>query len=212
MQNGLLRGNLDLRVVLHPLGYYPTTLTSGKTVDSAGWINRAALGWSSGTLSLAGAEASAMTENNIPFADGRRAVASGSDITRLTMPAYAADNHLFLGAWKFTFDGSPQGYTAWMKQPGFYRWGAYTAADSFNKAGFFNGAVGTDNMPPAALEPLIVLYHGNGQSTQTHTNGSAAAEHWVTALEKAVVRHPQVKDTRDTSIPPKPWNCSTSSV
>lgn len=224
MQNGILRGNLDLRVVLHPLGYYPTTLASGKTVDSAGWINRAALGWDSGTLSLAGAETAAMTGNNIPFADGRRAVANGSDITRLAMPAYAADkdrngapvavsrgavtppaglaadNRLFLGAWKFTFDGSPQGYTAWMKQPGFYRWGAYTAADSFNKAGFFNGAVGTDNMSPAALETLIALYHGNGQSTQTHTNGSAAAEHWVTALEKAVVRHPQVKDTRDTSI------------
>lgn len=42
MQNGILRNNLDLRVVLHPLGYYPTTLASGKTVDSAGWINRAA--------------------------------------------------------------------------------------------------------------------------------------------------------------------------
>lgn len=48
MQNGILRNNLNLRVVLHPLGYYPTTLASGKTVDSAGWINRAALGWSSG--------------------------------------------------------------------------------------------------------------------------------------------------------------------
>lgn len=224
MQNGILRNNLNLRVVLHPLGYYPTTLASGKTVDSAGWINRAALGWTSAGLSLAGAETAVMTENNVPFADGRKAVAGGSDITRLSMPAYAADkdadgspaaaakgtvappaglsadNRLFLGAWKFTFDGSPQGYTAWMKKPGFYRWGKYTAADSFNQAGFFNGAVGTDNMPPAALETLIAMYHGNGQSTQTHTNGSAAAERWVTALEKAVVRHPEVRDTRDTSI------------
>lgn len=39
-----------------------------------------------------------MTENNVPFADGRKAVAGGSDITRLSMPAYAADKDA---------DGSP---------------------------------------------------------------------------------------------------------
>ena len=225
MQQGIVQGNLDLRVVLHPLAYYGTTLASGKTVDSAGWINRAALGWATASPSLAGAETAAMSdEKALPFADGGKAVPGGSDITRLAMPVWAAgtdrhgapvaeakgriappsalaeDNRLFLGAWKFTFDGSPQGYTAWMKEPGYYRWGANRAEDSFNKAGFFNGAVGTDNIPVPALETLISMYHGNGQSTQTHTNGSAAAERWVTALEKAVVRHPRVKDTRDTSI------------
>ena len=29
---------------------------------------------------------------------------------------------LMLGAYKFIFDGSPQGYTAWMKNPGYYDW------------------------------------------------------------------------------------------
>lgn len=225
MQQGIVQGNLDLRVALHPLAYYGTTLATGKTVDSAGWLNRAALGWTTASTSLAGAETATMTdEKTLPFADGSRAVPIGSDITRLAMPvwsvgtdrngapvaeakgriappaALADHNRLFLGAWKFTLDGSPQGYTAWMKKPGFYRWGANRAEDSFNRAGFFNGAVGTDNIPVPALETMISLYHGNGQSTQTHTNGSAAAERWVTALEKAVVRHPQIKDTRHTSI------------
>ena len=222
MQNGILRGT-DLRVVLHPLAIIPPPRLRANR-GQRGLDQPRGPGLTSAGLSLAGAETAAMTENNVPFADGRKAVPSGSDITRLSMPAYtadknaggapvaaakgtvappaglSADNRLFLGAWKFTFDGSPQGYTAWMKKPGFYRWGKYTAADSFNQAGFFNGAVGTDNMPTAALETLIAMYHGNGQSTQTHTNGSAAAEHWVTALEKAVVRHPRVRDTRDTSI------------
>ena len=96
-------------MVLHPLGYYPTTLASGKTVDSAGWINRAALGWTSAGLSLAGAETAVMTENNVPFADGRKAVAGGSDITRLSMPAYAADKDA---------DGSPAAAALSRRLPG----------------------------------------------------------------------------------------------
>ena len=95
-----------------------------------------------------------------------------------------------LGAYKFIFDGSPQGYTAWMKNPGYYDWGKYTAENSFNKASYFNGLEGTLNMPVPNLKENIKIYHAAGQSVEVHTNGSAAAEAYVAALEEAVAASP----------------------
>ena len=67
--------------------------------------------------------------------------------SKADVPSGLPANALMLGAYKFIFDGSPQGYTAWMKNPGYYDWGKYTAENSFNKAGYFNGLEGTLNMP-----------------------------------------------------------------
>lgn len=87
-----------------------------------------------------------------------------------------------------------------MKNPGYYDWGKYTAENSFNKAGYFNGLEGTLNMPVPNLKENIKIYHAAGQSVEVHTNGSAAAEAYVAALEEAVAASPNVTDTRHTSI------------
>ena len=203
-QKALLKNRLNIRLAYHPMGYY------GASVDMFGWMNRAALGW---------------TDDGTPdrYTDGSNALPGGSDITSLPVvmyskpgqgipyeqidPSYAPvrtaklpENHIFLGAWKFVEDGSPQGYTAWMKKPGFYDWGEYTEEDSFNKAGYFNGLPGTRYMTTEDLTHGLSIYHKYGHSTETHTNGSAAAEAWVTALENIVSMYPEVKDTRHTSI------------
>lgn len=212
-QNGLARKTLSLRVVLHPMGAYEQAVPGLGVIDVAGWMNRAALGWSNvGALRFG---------EKIPlFSDATSAVTTGEDITRLPTAVYDIEprsgtvfkektlaapdglpsDKLFLGAWKLLFDGSPQGYTAWLKAPGYYRWGAHTAVESFDGAPFFNGAHGTLNLSPAHIERLLSLYHRAGQSTETHINGNAAAEAWVTALEKAVTASPEVEDTRHTAI------------
>ena len=185
-QKTLDKNQLDVRVVMHPIGYYAYNY-NGTLIDAMGGANRKLLGWT-GTQSK----------------DGSNAVKTGEDITSRNIgtevPSDLPSNRVMLGAWKFIFDGSPQGYTAWMKKPGYYDWGDYTADDSFNKAGYFNGLQGTLNIPVDTLKENIKLYHAAGQSTETHTNGSAAAEAWVGALEEAVAAYPEITDTRDTSI------------
>ncbi|HIV66184.1 MAG TPA: amidohydrolase [Candidatus Mailhella excrementigallinarum] len=212
-RNGLARKALPLRVVLHPLAVYELVSPGGGVIDAAGWMNRAALGWRDA------ASRSSSEGDELRFSDASGAVKSGEDITRLPVRIYGMDARgevrlegevpipgelpsgmLFLGAWKLLFDGSPQGYTAWLKAPGYYDWGTYTAADSFDGAPFFNGARGTLNISPAGLERLLALYHRAGQSTETHVNGNASAEAWIAAMEKAVSAAPDVADTRHTAI------------
>lgn len=213
-QNGLADKDLSLRVVLHPMAAYEQALPGAGVIDVAGWMNRAALGWKD-------TGASRHAGDGVPlFDDAASAVKTGEDITRRGTAVYGIDPHtgtgfketdipapeglpserLFLGAWKLLFDGSPQGYTAWLKAPGYYNGGTYTAADSFDGAPYFDGARGTLNISPAQLEQLLHLYHRAGQSTETHINGNAAAEAWITALEKAVTASPEVEDTRHTAI------------
>lgn len=207
-QDGLAHNILPLRVVLHPVAAYEQTLPGRGSVDVAGWMNRAALGWRPGK------------PGEPLFGDGSGAVRIGEDITGRPAALYGGDpwagaavkerdvpvpeglpsDRLFLGAWKVLFDGSPQGYTAWLKEPGYYRWGGHTAADSFDGSPFFDGARGTLNLSVPDLEALLDLYHRAGQSTETHVNGDAAAEAWISALEKAVVASPEVEDTRHTAI------------
>ena len=55
-------------------------------------------------------------------------------------------------------------------------------------------------MPVPNLKENIKIYHAAGQSVEVHTNGSAAAEAYVAALEEAVAASPNVTDTRHTSI------------
>lgn len=213
-QNGLAQKNLSLRVLVHPIGAYEQALPELGIKDVAGWMNRAALGWRNP------ASSSGLEAETLLFSDASTAVKTGADITRLPTTVYGVDpqtgavdketvfpvpaglpsDRLLLGAWKLLFDGSPQGYTAWLKAPGYYHWGSHTTADSFDNSSVFNGAEGTLNLSPAHLERLLNLYHQAGQSTETHINGNAAAEAWVTALEKAVANFPEVEDTRHTAI------------
>ena len=211
-QKSLLKGNLNIRLLYHPMGYYGTD-----EYDGAGWTNRAALGWANNL------NADFPTD---VYADGSNAIKTGSDITSLPVVQYLnksgsivgipyedidsdyaavgkaklPEQRIFLGAWKLLDDGSPQGYTAWMKKPGYYDWGDHTAEDSFDKAGYFNGLPGTRYYTEKGLTHAIGIFHKYGQSTETHTNGSASAEAYVAALENVVAMYPAVKDTRHTSI------------
>ncbi|WP_294624547.1 amidohydrolase [uncultured Bilophila sp.] len=192
LQGSIAADELDLRVVIHPMAYYLyTDEKTGISFDAMGPTNRQALGWKK-------------SNDADPFTDGSDALQAGADLTSLNagkdVPENLPANQLLFGAWKIIFDGSPQGYTAWMKKPGFYDWDEYTADHSFDKAGYFNGLEGTLNMTVDALKQTIKLYHANGQSTETHTNGSGAAEAWITAVEEAVAAAPDKKDTRHTSI------------
>ena len=56
------------------------------------------------------------------FSDATDAAKVGDDITswnigNTEVPANLPSDYLMLGAYKLLFDGSPQGYTAWMKSP-----------------------------------------------------------------------------------------------
>ena len=192
-QKALAADQLGLRVLVHPLAYYYVPGLGLVGDDAMGISNRKAVGWKD-------------TAGDKKFTDATDALKIGNDMTTLKVSANAdvpsglPSNALMLGAYKFIFDGSPQGYTAWMKNPGYYDWGKYTAEDSFNKAGYFNGLEGTLNMPVPNLKENIKIYHAAGQSVEVHTNGSAAAEAYVAALEEAVAAYPNVTDTRHTSI------------
>lgn len=198
LQNGLKTDQLNLRVITHPIGYYGAPDGS----DRLGWMNRAHMGWSS--------------TSGIAY-DVPGALKNGDDITSHSLPAVPAaklpampapeglpEDYLFFGHWKFIYDGSNQGYTGWFKGPGYYDSGMYAAKDSFDggASGSFIGLPGTLNFSAQKLEELIDFYHARNQSVEVHTNGSAAAETFVAALEKAVFAHKDkgITDTRHTSI------------
>ncbi|MEI3453895.1 MAG: amidohydrolase [Bilophila wadsworthia] len=190
-QNTLDSNQLYLRVLVHPLGYYGYALPNGTVIDAMGATNRKAMGWKD--------------TGDGKFSDATDAAKVGDDITswnigNTEVPANLPSDYLMLGAYKLLFDGSPQGYTAWMKSPGYYDWKDYTAKDSFEKSDYFIGLAGTQNIAPDVLTNLIKLFHAEGQSVEVHTNGSAAAEAYVSAIEDAVATYPDVKDTRHTSI------------
>ncbi len=208
-------GGMNVRVLVHPMGYYAADAGGGFIIDGIGWQGRAQLGWK---------QVPADMQMMNCYSDGTDGVPMGTDITSYPVGTYSMmgtdgpsavqeapeglpENRILLGAWKIIFDGSPQAYTAWMKAPGNYYLGDYTEADEDRTAtkGFeaykgFNGLPGTLNMTVQNLTDAIAMYHKYGDSTETHTNGSGAAEAWVTAVENAVQLYPDVKDTRTTSI------------
>lgn len=85
-----------------------------------------------------------------------------------------------MGAWKIIYDGSNQGYTGYFKTPGYYdpEYGGYEKG--------YNGMPNATTFSKEVLEKTIDIYHAANQSVEVHTNGSWAAEDYVTALEKAV--------------------------
>ena len=182
IQMGLKRGMLDTRVVVHPFAY----MAYGPV--EMGKINRMVLGWTGDDLSEPG---------DTP--------AKGSDITSLSLKGISAQmggqapeglpaDRFFMGAWKIIYDGSNQGYTGYFKTPGYYD----TEYGGYEKG--YNGMPSATTFSKETLEETIELYHAANQSIEVHTNGSWAAEDYVTALEKAVAAHPEITDTRDCAI------------
>lgn len=222
-QKGLLNGNLNLRVMFHPIGFLSARQVSGT-------LNRSTLGWGGG----------------LDFLDGSNAVPIGADISALhvttldmddrgtvlsTTPKELSDeyknfitqnrdqlegkNKVFLGAWKLMCDGSPQGYTGWMKYPGYYTLGDFEKAEEtangtkeFSPTNYYDGStVGGPkynllNTRPDHIPTAIDIYHKYGQSTEMHLNGNASGEAWISALERVVANnsYADVKDTRHTVI------------
>lgn len=179
IQMGLKHGVLGNRTIMHPFGYMMLgTAELGKA-------NREVLGWTGDNLDQPG---------DTPV--------MGADITSLDLKGVPAQmngkapeglpaERIFMGAWKIIYDGSNQAYTGYFKTPGYYdpSFGDHPAG--------YTVAPGTSK---ETLEKMIDLYHGASQSVEVHTNGSWAAENYVTALEKAAAAHPSVKDTRDCAI------------
>ena len=222
LQTGLANGNLTLRTMIHPI--------LNALYGGAG--NLLSLGWEGLGLNEIVASSQEMVDNN--FRPGPNSPVIGGDITKLSMlltPDFTPDPNLpddmmFLGAYKILGDGSPQAYTAWMKDPGNYNWGDYTAENRFALFGnvdghspiygtkydttkdsaapteppYFNGLPGTVNVYPTDLQNLLEVVHRAGHSTEIHCNGSAYAEAWIEALEKTVSKHPEISDTRHCSI------------
>lgn len=201
-QQSYKKGLMGVRLVLHP--------------SIATTSNHIALKWdTNGTEDPA-----ASSYNPTSLLDDKVTADSpntGTDITKYKAPNAIADvdmtgqpdSLIFLGAWKQFYDGSPQGYTALFKLPGYWDKQGQNGFDpEYNNGegkdlgpdGPLLGLGGTSKIPFPQLVKGMNLYHKNGQSVETHTNGPLAAESLMTALELAVAQNPGIKDSRHTFI------------
>lgn len=181
VQGGLQQGVMDIRLILHPFGY----MNIGNIFD-LGEVSRMSLGWTGDGYKVKGADSPSV----------------GDDITSLSLknvqggeaPKGLPADRIFLGAWKFVYDGSNQGYTGYFKTPGYWdpAWGGYEPG--------YNGLPSAVTYSREKLEEMVDFYHAMAEPIEIHTNGSQASEDFITAVEKAVAAHPDVKDTRHTSI------------
>lgn len=94
-------------------------------------------------------------------------------------------NHFKIGGYKIFLDGSPQGRTAWMKEP-------YENAED----GYCGYPIKTDDQ----LYRLIVTALEDGQQLLAHCNGDAAAEQYVTQFERVMEDHPGYETNRPVMI------------
>lgn len=95
------------------------------------------------------------------------------DIYRNHPEDHTYHNHFRMGGYRIFLDGSPQGKTAWMKEP-------YEGSDS---CGY---PVHTD----AQLHDLIEQALEDHAQLLAYCNGDAAAEQYVTQFEKVVAENP----------------------
>ena len=94
-------------------------------------------------------------------------------------------DRLRIGGVKLTFDGSPQGKTAWFSKP-------YLVAPQGQADNYAGYPAFTDE---EALQWYEVAYKNNWQML-THTNGDAAIDQLIRVADKAAERYP--KDDRRT--------------
>ena len=182
VQSGLAQGVMGVRLILHPFGF----MNIGGGLE-LGAISRMALGWTGTGFTEKGAQSPSV----------------GDDITSLSLTGVAIGgkapeglpaDRIFLGTWKFVYDGSNQGYTGYFKSPGYWDpgYGGYDPS--------YDGLPSAVTYTKEELEKWVDFYHGKKEPIEVHTNGSQAAEDFITALEKAVAAHPAVTDMRHTSI------------
>lgn len=169
-QNAVRDGALPIRVIVHPLGG-----------ELMGELNRDFLGWKS-----SGPYEGLPVTDPIGRADVKtpQAKTVGDDLTNYKRSAdlpSLPDNRLMMGAWKLFLDGSIQGYTGWLKDPGYYDREALARAghDADWRGGEYDEAA-------RALTGLFARYHLNGEPFEVHANGDMAAEAVVRGLEDVV--------------------------
>lgn len=209
-QQGMLKNAFDVRVMFHPIGY----ITS---YPAYGTMSRSALGWSGNDYrdatnakqtgdDISGLHVTSLTENGLVNYEN-------VDPTYKNVVPHLGEfkNKVFLGAWKLMCDGSPQGYTGWMKYPGYYKLGAFEMQQEIDMGGFSKEHYysGKDvqgksvlNTEPEDIPTAIEIYHAAGQSTEMHLNGNASGEAWIAGLESVLAknRYADIEDTRHTVI------------
>lgn len=94
-------------------------------------------------------------------------------------------NHLKIGGYKIFLDGSPQGRTAWMKEP-------YENAED----GYCGYPIKTNEQ----LYKLILSALEKHQQLLAHCNGDAAAEQYITQFEKVRNDYPELDACRPVMI------------
>ena len=126
------------------------------------------------------------TADVVVYAD----VAAMTDYTVLNGPLYSEDyvNHFRIGGVKLTFDGSPQGKTAWFTKP-------YLVAPSGQDASYSGYPAFTD---AEALKWYLMAYENNWQML-THTNGDAAIDQLIKIANQTAKAFPG-KDRRTVMI------------
>jgi hypothetical protein len=94
-----------------------------------------------------------------------------------------------IGGLKITLDGSPQGRTAWLTQP-------YHQAPAGEKPGY----AGYPAFPDAFVQKTIRQAFENGWQVLAHTNGDAALDQFLKAVELARTTVPGDRDRRPVAI------------
>lgn len=94
-------------------------------------------------------------------------------------------NHLRIGGFKIFLDGSPQGRTAWVKQP-------YEGAED----GYCGYPIKTDS----EVYELILTAVKNNRQLLTHCNGDMAAEQLITQFERVLADNPMLSSCRPVMI------------
>ena len=188
LQGSVQEKDLQVRVILHPLTYL-----------TVGGLNHQLLKWDTKG-----------TSDPLDDTPTGASPSVGDDLSRFVAgkndPSALPENYLLFGAWKQIYDGSNQGYTGYFKHPGYWDKGnndpndPVTGKPDPNAPNDLLGLNGTLNFSREKLIASMDFYTKNNQPVETHTNGSWAAEDYMTAIELAVANHPTVKDLRHTFI------------
>lgn len=97
----------------------------------------------------------------------------------------AYQNHFRIGGYKIFLDGSPQGRTAWIKEP-------YENAEE----GYCGYPIKTDEQ----LYQCILTAQKDGQQLLAHCNGDAAAEQYITQFMKVMQDYPDYEANRPVMV------------
>ena len=116
------------------------------------------------------------------FAEGPQFEEAMSNVSR------GYSDHYRIGGLKLSLDGSPQGKTAWLKQP-------YHVPPEGHGASY----VGYPALKPGVIDRYVQQAFKNKWQVLIHTNGDAASDQFITSLSKALEEHPN-KDLRPVAI------------